>query len=77
MNRDRTYCESYTCLTKTCSRHRVHLPKWYFLPLVWVDCGEDNCEMYKGRHRWKTLWRTIDFNFDEEETGEEEENDEI
>lgn len=57
MNKDRVYCECYDCLTKTCSRHRCHLPKWYKKPLVWVKFHEEGCELYKSPNRWKTLYR--------------------
>lgn len=57
MNKDRTYCSSYTCMIRTCGRHRCHLPVWYKLPLVWIDFDKEGCDMYIDRDRWKQLDR--------------------
>ena len=54
MNRDRIICSSYACLIKTCSRHRCQLPKWYSIPINWVDL-EDECNMFVSKDRWKNI----------------------
>lgn len=55
VKKDRTFCSSYDCMIKTCSRHRCHLPKWYNKPLVWVDFPAQGCDLYVSKHSWKNL----------------------
>lgn len=54
--KDRTYCEAKDCITRTCSRNKCHLPKWYLRPLVWVAFHEEGCPMYKSLNKWETLY---------------------
>ena len=49
------YCKSYTCLTRTCGRHRCHHSGQYSQYTIWVDGGPEVCELYKGRESLATL----------------------
>ena len=55
VRKDRTYCASYDCLIRTCSRHRCHLPKWYSIPIMWRDFHLEDCDMYVSKHNWKNM----------------------
>lgn len=54
INKDRTFCTSYSCMIRTCSRHRCHLPKWYNIPILWEDY-EDECNMHVSKDKWKNI----------------------
>ncbi len=54
MNKDRIFCSSYSCMIRTCSRHRCQLPKWYNVPIYWKDY-EDNCNMFVSKDKWKNI----------------------
>ena len=49
------YCTSYTCLVRTCGRHRCHHSGEYNSYTEWIDYGPKNCEYYKGRESLEHL----------------------
>ena len=58
MNSDRKYCTRSNCMTRTCSRHKNKLPKWYDKPLVWEDY--EDCDMYTGFDKMPKQKRKLD-----------------
>ena len=52
--RDKLICKVKDCLTKTCSKHRCNISKRWRKKITWVD--GDNCEMYKSRNQWRTMY---------------------
>lgn len=49
-----TFCTSYDCLVRTCEFHRCHFSKRYRKPIIWIPWID--CEKYKGRKRWHTIY---------------------
>lgn len=54
------YCSNYTCLTRTCGRHRCHHPRrWHSKSHleVWKRWGPKDieCSYYQGRETLETI----------------------
>ena len=72
------YCTNYTCLTKTCGRHRCHHPgRWHPKSHleVWHRWGPKDtpCCLYQGRETLETVINSPE-NFEVEDLEDQEDD---